>query len=97
MVTKSNCTQIRVAVEAGQAPITLPTPDGRERQFQPQRPVSSEVRAAIQRAARLAWQQRDWMPERTVQEGRQAIERARQEAIVQGRAIDDEREAALDD
>ena len=83
--------------EEGEEPIMLPTPDGRWRPFRPSRPVSPEVHAAIQRAARLAWQRRDWTPERTIQEGRRAIERARQEAIVQGVAIDDEREVALDD
>ena len=83
--------------EEGEEPIMLPTPDGRWRPFRPIRLVSPEVRAAVQRAARLAWQRRDWTPERTVQEGRQAIERARQEALTRGMAIDHEREVALDD
>ncbi len=83
--------------DEGEEPIMLPTPDGRWRPFHPTRPVSPEVRAAIQQAARLAWQRRDWTPERTVQEGRRAIERARQEAIAQGTAIEEEREVALDD
>lgn len=77
--------------------VMLPTPDGRWRPFRPSRPVSPEVHAAIEQAARLAWQRRDWTPERTAQEGRRVIERARQEAIAQGIAIDNEREAALDD
>ena len=81
----------------GERSVMLPTPDGRWRPFRPSRPVSPDVRAAIERAAQLAWRRRDWTPERTVQEGRQVIERARQEAIAQGIAIDDEREVALDD
>ena len=83
--------------EESEEPVMLPTPDGRWRPFRPSRPVSDEVRVAIQQAARLAWQRRDWSSERTVQEGRRAIERARQEAIARGTAIDDEREVALDD
>jgi len=76
--------------------VMLPTPDGHWRPFRPSRPVSPEVRAAIQRAARLAWERRDRTPKRTMQAGRQAIERARQDAITRGIAIDHEREAVLD-
>lgn len=91
--------QVWAAIEGeeGEEPIMLPMPDGRWRPFRPARPVSPDVRAAIQRGARLAWQRRDWTPERTVQEGRQAIERARQEAVARGSAIEHEREVALDD
>jgi prevent-host-death family protein len=90
--------QVWAAIEGeGDESVMLPTPDGRWRPFHPNRPVSPAVRAAIEQAARLAWQRRDWASEHTVQEGRQAIERARQAAIAQGSAIDNEREAALDD
>jgi prevent-host-death family protein len=85
------------AVPSPGEPILLPTSDGDRRAFHPSKAASPAVRAALQRAVRLAWQQRDWTTERIAQAGRQAIERARQDAIACSRAIDDEREAALDD
>lgn len=78
-------------------PILLPTPNGGTRRFQPNRPVSPEVRAAIQRAALLAMSQRERTPQQIVQDGRAALERARQQAVASGAAIDDEAEAAVDD
>ena len=78
-------------------PILLPTSDGSVRTFQPSRPVSAEMRDTIRRAAQLALAQRERTPEQIVQDGCAALERARQEAIVSGRAIEDEAEAARDD
>jgi prevent-host-death family protein len=78
-------------------PILLPTPDGDTRRFQPRRPVSSDVRDAIRRAALLAMTQRERTTEQIVQDGHIALERARHEALVTGRAIDDEAEAARGD
>jgi PHD/YefM family antitoxin component YafN of YafNO toxin-antitoxin module len=83
-----------VAVEE---PVMLPTPDGRWRPFRPTRPVSPETLKLIRRAAQIAWERRDWTPEMTVEAGRRDMERARIEAIARGIAIEDEREAAVDD
>jgi prevent-host-death family protein len=78
-------------------PILLPTPNGGARRFQPNRPVSPDVRAAIQRAALLAVSQRQRTPQQIVQDGQAALERARMQAIASGIAIDDEAEAAIGD
>ena len=78
-------------------PVLLPTPNGGTRRFQPNRPVSPEVRAAIQRAALLALSQRERTPQQIIQDGQAALERARRQAIASGAAIDDEAEAAVGD
>ena len=78
-------------------PILLPMPEGGTRMFQPRRPVSPEVRDAIRRAAQLALAQRERTSEQVIQDGRAALELARQEAMANGRAIEDETEAARDD
>ena len=78
-------------------PILLPTPDGGTRLFQPSRPVTPEVRETIRRAAQLAVAQRDRTSEQIIEDGRAALERARQEAALSGQAIVEEAEAARDD
>lgn len=78
-------------------PILLPTPDGGTRLFQPRLPVTAEVREAIRRAAQLALAQRDRTPEQIIQDGRDALERARREAAMSGQAIAEDAEAARDD
>jgi len=78
-------------------PVLLPTPDGGTRLFQPRRPITPEVREAIRRAAQLALAQRERTPEQIVQDGRAALERARQEAALNGQAIAEDAEAARDD
>ncbi|HSN74911.1 MAG TPA: hypothetical protein VL334_07445 [Anaerolineae bacterium] len=77
-------------------PILLPTPSGGTRRFQPNHPLSPEVRAAIQRAALLAMSQRERTPQQIVQDGQAALERARQQAIMTGQAIDNEAEVVRD-
>lgn len=79
------------------APIWLPTPDGGTQAFQPHRPLSAEARDAIRRAAQMALTQRHRTDEQVLQDGRTALDRARREAIQDGRAIDREAEAASDD
>ena len=78
-------------------PILLPTPDGGTRVFQPNRTVSPEVREALRRVAQLALAERDRSPEQIIQDGSAALQRARQEALVSGRAIDDETDVARND
>jgi prevent-host-death family protein len=78
-------------------PVLLPTPNGGTRHFQPSRPVSAETREAIRRAALLAFAQRERTQQQIVQDGQAALERARQQALLTGAAIEDESEAALDD
>ncbi|MBP7960979.1 MAG: type II toxin-antitoxin system Phd/YefM family antitoxin [Caldilineaceae bacterium] len=77
--------------------LVLPTADGGWRTFYPARAASPQVHAAIQRAAKLAWRQRDWTPQQGAEAGRQSLERARQRAIENGTAIELEAEAALND
>ncbi|MCL4834221.1 MAG: type II toxin-antitoxin system prevent-host-death family antitoxin [Caldilineaceae bacterium] len=77
--------------------IVLPTADGGERSFHPDRAVSPQVYAAIQRAARLAWQQRNWTSQQSADAGRRSLDRARQKAIENGTAIETEVEAAVND
>lgn len=69
--------------------ILLPTPTG-TRVFQPRSPISPEAGAAIRRAGLLAIAQRERTPQQVVKDGQIALERARQQAIRTGRAIDDE-------
>jgi len=78
-------------------PILLPTPDGGTRLLQPCRPVTPEVRKAIRRAAQLALALRDRTPEQIIQDGRAALERARQEAVLNGQAIAEDSGAARDE
>ena len=78
-------------------PILLPTPDGGTRLFQPRRPVTPSVREAIRRAAQFALAQRERAPEQIIQDGRAALERARQAAALSGQAIEAEVEAACGD
>jgi predicted amino acid-binding ACT domain protein len=75
-------------------PILLPTPDGGTRLFQPRRPVTPDVRETIRRAAQFALAQRERTPEQIIQDGCVALERARQEAILSGQAIEEEAETA---
>ena len=83
--------------EVVEEPVMLPTSDGHWRPFRPLRPVSPETLKLIRRAAQIAWERRDWTPEMTVEAGRRDMERARIEAIARGIAIENEREAAVDD
>jgi|GEM_PF-1238201 len=78
-------------------PILLPTPDGGTRLFQPRRPITPDVREALRRAAQLALTQRERTTEQIIHDGRAALEYARQAAIMNGQAIEEEAEAARDD
>jgi prevent-host-death family protein len=93
-------TRIWAEIEAPSSeaePILLPTPNGGARRFQPNRPVSPEVRAAIQRAALLAMSQQERTPQQIVQDGQVALERARMHASTLGSTINAELEAVLDE
>ena len=93
-------TRIWAAMEepsSADEPVLLPTRNGGTRLFQPSRPVSSATRDAIRRAALLAVAQRERTHQQIVQDGQATLERARQQALLTGAAIDDESEAALDD
>ena len=78
-------------------PVMLPMPDGTERPFRPNRPVSRETLENIRRAAQLARERKDWTREMHVEHGRRVMEEARADAIARGIAIEDEREAAIGD
>jgi len=78
-------------------PVMLPMPDGTERPFHPNRPVSRETLEVIRRAAQLARERKDWTREMHVEHGRRVMEETRADAIARGIAIEDEREAAIDD
>ena len=78
-------------------PVMLPMPDGTERPFRPNRPVSRETLEGIRRAAQLARERKDWTREMTVEQGHRDLERARADAIARGIAIDEDWEAAVGD
>lgn len=99
MRSESHCDLTHIGAEldapvGADEPILLPTPDGGTRLFQPRRPVTSDVRDAIRCAAQLARTQRERAPEQIIQDGRVALERARQEVLQRGQAIEEEVEAA---
>lgn len=87
----------QAGVGEAEEPVMLPMPDGTERPFRPNRPVSRETLEGIRRAAQLT-RELQKLPE----EERRALflknlERARADAIARGIAIEDEREAAIGD
>lgn len=87
----------QVGVQEAEEPVMLPMPDGTERPFRPNRPVSRETLEGIRRAAQLARERKDWTREMHVEHGRRIMEEARADAIARGIAIEDEREAAIGD
>ena len=87
----------QVGVQEAEEPVMLPMPDGTERPFHPNRPVSRETLEGIRRAAQLARERKDWTREMTVEQGRRDLERARADAIARGIAIDEDWEAAIGD
>ena len=72
-------------------------PDDGTRLFQPRRPVTTEVRGTIRRAAQLALAQRNFTPEQILQDGAVVRECARQKAVLSGQAITEESEAVQDE
>lgn len=87
----------QVGVQEAEEPVMLPMPNGTERPFRPNRPVSRETLEGIRRAAQLARERKDWTREMHVEHGRRIMEEARADAIARGIAIEDEREAAIGD
>lgn len=83
--------------EQSDGPLMVPTADGKWRLFEPSRPISPETRAAIRRAARIAWDRRWWTRDKFVATGERTMERARADAIAQGISIADDSEAAIGD
>jgi len=96
---EESLTQVWTTLEdtSVEEPIMLPTPEGGWRPFQPARPLSPRAVERLRAAARLADQRRDWPVAMTVEQGRHALERAREAALVLGIAILDEQQAAADD
>ena len=87
----------QVGVQEAEEPVMLPMPDGTERPFRPNRPVSRETLEVIRRAAQLVRERKDWTREMHIEHGRRVMEAARADAIARGIAIEDEREAAIGD
>lgn len=78
-------------------PVIFTMPDGSQRPFRPTRPVSLQTLATMARVEEMS-QARCHLPaEERTEVFLQNIERARDEAIRKGIAIDDEREAAVGD
>jgi len=78
-------------------PVTFAMPDGSQRLFRPNRPVSRQTLATMARVEEMSQERRYLPAEERTNVFLQNIERARAEAIRKGIAIDDEREAAVGD
>lgn len=87
----------QVGVGEAEEPVMLPMPDGTERPFRPNRPVSRETLEGIRRAAQLARELQKLPEEERRARFLENMERARADAIARGIAIEDEREAAIGD
>jgi alkanesulfonate monooxygenase SsuD/methylene tetrahydromethanopterin reductase-like flavin-dependent oxidoreductase (luciferase family) len=87
----------QVGVQEDEEPVMLPMPDGTERPFRPNRPVSRETLEGIRRAAQLARELQKLPEEERRARFLENMERARADAIARGIAIEDEREAAIGD
>ena len=87
----------QVGVGEAEEPVMLPVPDGTERPFRPDRPVSRETLEGIRRAAQLARELQKLPEEERRARFLENMERARADAIARGIAIEDEREAAIGD
>jgi len=72
-------------------------PDGSQRPFRPNRPVTRQTLDAMARVEEMSQARRHLSAEERAKVFLQNIERARAEAIRKGIAIDDEREAAVGD
>jgi len=72
-------------------------PDGSERPFRPNKPVSPRTLISMARVEKLSQERRHLSAEERRELFWQNIEQARAEAIRKGIAIDDEREAAVGD
>ena len=72
-------------------------PDGSQRPFRPNRPVSLQTLATMARVEEMSQARRHLPAEKRTEVFLQNVERARAEAIRKGIAIDDEREAAVGD
>jgi hypothetical protein len=78
-------------------PVSFTMPDGSQRPFRPNRPVSRQTLATMARVEEMSQGRRHLLAEERTKVFLQNIERARAEAIRKGIAIDDEREAAIGD
>jgi len=87
----------QVGVGEAEEPVMLPMPDGTERPFRPNRPVSRETLEGIRRAAQLARELQKLPEEERRARFLENLERARADAIARGIAIEDEQEAAIGD
>jgi hypothetical protein len=78
-------------------PVIFTMPDGSQRLFRPNRPISRQTLARMARVEEMSQARRHLSSEERTKVFLQTIERARVEAIRKGIAIDDEREAAVGD
>lgn len=78
-------------------PVVFTMPDGSQRPFRPNRPVSLQTLVTMARIEELSQARRHLSAEERMDIFLQHMEQARTEAIRRGIAIDDEREAAVGD
>ncbi len=78
-------------------PVIFTMPDGSERPFRPNRPVSLQTLSTMERVEELSRTRRHLPAEERTEIFLQNVEQARVEAVHEGIAIDDEREAAVGD
>jgi len=87
--------RIKIDIQEGDA--MVPDKDGSYRLFQPIKPVSLGTLLSFRSVARLHEERKHWTREMLVEEWNRSMERARAQAIADGRAIEHEWEAAIDD
>jgi hypothetical protein len=75
----------------------VPDKDGSYRSFRPIKPVSLGTLLSFRSVARLHEERKNWTREMLVEEWNRSMEHARSQAIADGRAIEHEWEAAIDD
>ena len=85
--------RIKIDVQKGDA--MIPDKDGSYRPFQSVKPVSLGTLLSLRSVARLHEERKNWTQEMLVEEWNRSMERARTQAIADGRAIEHEWEAGL--
>ncbi|MFQ6043221.1 MAG: hypothetical protein ACE5PV_20410 [Candidatus Poribacteria bacterium] len=87
--------RIKIDVQEGDA--MIPEKDGSYRPFRAVKPVSLGTLLSLRSVARLHEERKNWTREMLVEEWNRSMERARSQAIADGRAIEHEWKAAIDD
>ena len=87
--------RIKIDIQEGDA--MIPDKDDSYRPFQPIKSTSLGSLLSLRQVARLHEERKNWTREMLVEEWNRSMEHARAQAIADGRAIEHEWEAAIDD